>query len=62
MREQCAVQRTLCLNALCYPDSLIHLRIVAIFSASRRSVLRHVSWRRVSPRLVESRRFSSRSL
>jgi len=57
-----AVQRTLCLYALSYPGSLLHLRIVAILSATRRSVLRHVSWHRASLRLVASRRVSSRSL
>ena len=45
--EQCAVLRTLCLYALSYPDSLLHLRIVAMLSASRRSVLRHIRSRRV---------------
>jgi len=46
--EQCAVLRTLCLYALSYPDSLLNLRIVAILSTSRRSVLRHVGSRRVA--------------
>jgi len=36
--EQCAVLRTVCLYTCIHPDCLLHLRIVAIFSVSRRTI------------------------